>query len=294
MKNVFLTLVILGFFLFVFKSANSQEVVDSTKLYKVETADGNEYVGHIVFKNADFIRLKTATLGAITINQKDVSKLNVINKDRVSGGIVSYGDLHSSRYFTTSNGYGLKKGDGYYQNMWIFYNQFGYGFTDYFSVSAGIVPLFLFAGSSSPVWITPKVSIPIKKDKVNVGAGILVASVLGENNEAFGYGYGVITFGSAQKNLSIGLGYGYYGNSWSKRPTVSLCFKIPAGKRGYFMAENYFLSIDDDRLMLSLIGGRSLIRKVALDYGLVIPIVRGMEQFVAIPWLGVTIPFESN
>ncbi len=294
MKRTLQGLLLLGFFLSLFEVVYSQEVADSTKLYKVETADGNEYVGHIVFKNAAFIRLKTATLGEITINQKDVSKLNVISKDRVSGGIVSYGDLHSSRYFTTSNGYGLKKGNGYYQNMWIFYNQFGYGFTDYFSVSAGIVPLFLFAGSSSPVWITPKVSIPIKKDKVNVGAGMLVASVLGENNEAFGYGYGVITFGSAQKNLSIGLGYGYYGNSWSKRPTVSLCFKIPVGRKGYFMSENYFLPLDGERVMLSLIGGRSLIRKVALDYGLLIPTSSGMDNFIAIPWLGVTIPFESN
>ncbi|HCT29896.1 MAG TPA: hypothetical protein DIW31_04010 [Bacteroidales bacterium] len=282
------------FCLFSFKTACSQEVSDSSKFYKVETVDGNEYVGHIIIMNSDYIRLKTANLGEITINQKDVTKLSVISKERVSGGGVSYGELHSSRYFTTSNGYGLKKGSGYYQNMWIFYNQFGYGFTDNFSISAGVVPLFLFAGASSPVWITPKVSIPLKKDKVNLGAGILVASVLGEDNEAFGYGYGVITFGSGQKNLSIGLGYGYYGNSWSDRPTISLCFKIPAGKRGYVMAENYFLPIDDERVMLSLIGGRSLIRKVALDYGLVIPVVSGMEQFVAIPWLGVTIPLGED
>jgi len=294
MKKALKVLGIFVFCLFVFKYASSQEVTDSTKLYKVETVDGNEYVGYIISMNPEIIRLKTASLGEITINQKDVSKLSVISKDRVSGGVISYGDLHSSRYFTTSNGYGLKKGNGYYQNMWIFYNQFGYGFTDNFSLSAGIVPLFLFAGTSSPVWVTPKISIPIKKDMVNVGAGILVATVMGENTDAFGYGYGVITFGSKNKNISFGLSYGYAGSTWADKPVVSVCFKLPAGKKGYIMAENYFLPIENENVMVTLVGGRSLIRKVALDYGLVIPVISGMDNFFAIPWLGVTVPLGGN
>lgn len=294
MKKALQVMGVLVFCLFVFKNASSQGVVDTTKLYKVETIDGNEYVGHIIVMNSDVIRLKTATLGEITISQNDVSKMNVISKNRVAGGVVSYGDLHSSRYFTTSNGYGLKKGTGYYQNMWIFYNQFGYGFSDNFSVSAGIVPLFLFAGTSSPVWFTPKISIPIKKDMVNVGAGILVASVMGENSGAFGYGYGVITFGSGRKNISLGLSYGYAGNTWADKPVVSVCFKLPAGKKGYVMAENYFLPIEDENVMVTLVGGRSLIKKVALDYGLVIPVISGMKHFFAIPWLGITVPLGGD
>lgn len=294
MKKTLKVFGMIVFCLFILKNSNSQEVADSTKLYKVETVDGNEYVGHIIILNSDIIRLKTATLGEITLNRKDVSKFNVISKERLNDGVISYSDLHSSRYFTTSNGYGLKKGAGYYQNMWIFYNQFGYGFTDNFSISAGIVPLFLFAGSSSPVWITPKISIPLKKDKINFGAGLFVASVLGENTDAFGYGYGVITFGSGKKNISLGLSYGYAGSTWAKKPVVSLCFKLPVGKKGFIMAENYFLPVEDENVMVTLLGGRSLIRRVALDYGFVIPVISGMENFFAIPWLGITVPLGEN
>ncbi len=275
------------------KNVYSQLEQDSTILYKIETNDGNEFVGYILQRNSELIRLKTTNLGEINIFQKNIAKINVIEKDRIKEGVISYGDLHSSRYFCSSNGYGLKKGNAYYQNMWIFYNQFGYGFTNNFSVGAGIIPLFLFAGAPSPVWITPKLTIPIKKDKINLGVGILAATVLGENTKTFGFAYGVSTFGSGNNNISIGVGYGYYGDNWAENPVISFNGKLRVGKRGYIMTENYYIAVPDDHMVISLIGGRSLIRKVALDYGLFIPFYNNMEDVVAVPWLGVTIPINS-
>ncbi len=65
------------------------------------------------------------------------------------------------------------------------------GVTNYFSIGAGIVPVFLFGGGATPVWITPKFSIPVVKDKFNVGAGALVGTVLGASGTGFGLLYGL-------------------------------------------------------------------------------------------------------
>jgi hypothetical protein len=63
----------------------------------------------------------------------------------------------------------------------VLFNQGGYGVTNYFSIGAGILPVFLFGGGATPVWITPKFSIPVVIDKFNVGAGALAGTVLGES-----------------------------------------------------------------------------------------------------------------
>jgi len=58
---------------------------------------------------------------------------------------------------------GLHKGEGYYQNIWVFWNQASFGVTENFSLGFGIIPLFLFggeAGQYSPIWVVPKLSYP--------------------------------------------------------------------------------------------------------------------------------------
>jgi len=117
----------------------------------------------------------------MTIQWSEISSITDIEEDEISEkGVYSQHNLQSTRYFFGPNGHGLNKGEGYYQNVWIFFNQISYGVTDYFSISAGVVPAFLFAGSPTPVWVVPKFSVPIKKDVLSVGAGGLFGTILGD------------------------------------------------------------------------------------------------------------------
>jgi hypothetical protein len=200
----------------------------------------------------------------------------------------------STRYFFSPNAYGLKKGEGYYQNVWVLVNSFAVGVTDYFSIGGGMVPLFLFAGSPTPVWITPKFSIPVSKDKFNLGGGALLGTVLGEQETGFGILYGISTLGSKDKNVSLGLGYGYAGGSWAKAPMINLNTMIRFGPKGYFISENYFIQTEGTTALIFTLGGRHIIQNAGLDYGLVIPIISDMGSFIALPWLGITIPFGKS
>lgn len=268
---------------------------DSTILYTIETKDGNEYVGEILEQDSEKIVLKTNNLGTITILKENLVSMDIIDPDRMQEGVYWANHMQSTRYFWQPSGYGLKKGEGYYQNVWILFNQFSVGVSDNFLIGGGIIPLFLFAGTPTPVWVTPKFSIPIQKDRLNIGVGGLFATVLGESGLNFGIAYGTMTLGSKDHNASFGVGYGYAGNDWASTPTFSFSMLQRTGPKGYFLTENYLIGTDADFFILSMVGGRRIIgRHAGLDFGLVLPINTGLDEFIAIPWLGITLPFGNK
>jgi len=167
--------------------------------------------------------LKTENLGEITILRADIKTQINVDEEQIKDGILWFENPQATRYFWAPNAYGLKKGEGYYQNIYVFWNQVSYGITDYITIGGGIIPTFLF-GAATPVFLTPKVSIPVVKDKFNIGGGMLLGTVLGDVSDdiSFGIAYGLSTFGSRDSNISISLGYGYAGGDWANSPLTFL------------------------------------------------------------------------
>jgi len=273
--------------------SGAQNNQDSIK-YRIETVDGNEYIGRILERTADKIRIKTEKLGEISILNADVKKISEVSSAIKKNGTYWFDNPQATRYFWAPNGYNLKKGEGYYQNVWILFNQAIYGITDHFSMGVGTMPLFLFGGTPTPAWITLKYSVPVVKNKVNLGAGALMGTVIGGGSGVAGILYGISTFGSKDKNLNIGLGWGFADGRMARNPTVNISGMIRTGPKGYFLTENYFVGTPDNFVVLTSIGGRRIIKNVGLDYGFWIPLGADIGSFVAIPWLGLTIPFGTK
>lgn len=269
---------------------NAQTANDTT-LVKIETTDGNEFMGQVVNEDENKIVIKTEKLGDITIPKTDIKRREIVEVQKIKDGKYWFPNPQSTRYFWSPNGYGLKKGEGYYQNIWVLWNQFAYGVSDNFSVGAGVIPTFLF-GAPTPVFATAKFSIPVEKDKINIAAGAIVGTILGESETGVGILYGLTTFGSSDANVTFGLGYGFAAGEWAQAPMVNINGMFRVSSRGYFITENYLLSGGGETILLISLGGRSIIKKAALDYGLVFP-VGDIGQFIAIPWLGFTIPFGN-
>jgi hypothetical protein len=286
--------VILFFMLFLFSQASLAQIEEDTLRYRIETTDGNQYIGTILFQDQEITKFRTESIGEITILNKDIISRTLIDDRRVVGGRFWFDNPQATRYFYMPNGYGLKKGEGYYQNVWILFNQVAVGITDNISIGAGLVPLFLFAGTPTPFWLTPKFSVPVVKDKFNVGAGALLGTVFGEGRSGFGVLYGLSTLGTVDKNITLGLGWGFAGGEVADSPTISLSGMIRTGDRGYIISENYYINTGYENLALISFGGRRLIGKVGLDFGLIIPFIPDLESFIAIPWLGLTVPFGST
>ena len=271
----------------------AQTTPDSA-VYRIEMNDGNVFTGQLLEQDQEKVLLRTATIGEVTILRRDIKKMTAVQGGSLRGGKVWFENPQSTRYFWSPNGYGLRRGEAYYQNVWVLFNQSSVGITDNFSIGVGMVPLFLFAGAPTPVWITPKVSFPIVRDKINIGAGALVGTVLGEegDGESAGILYGLSTFGSRDKNLTVGLGYGFAGGEMASTPVVSLSGMLRTGTRGYLLTENYVIHTGGETYALIMVGGRRIIQKTGLDFGLVIPAGIGGD-IIALPWLGFTIPFGN-
>ena len=269
---------------------NNMEIDKDSLVYRIETTNGNEFIGKILSQDQEKLILKTEQLGELTIQKKDVRDIEAINVEQVKDGVLWFDNPQASRYFWAPNGYGIKKGEGYYQNVWILVNQWTFAPSNNFSLGIGTIPLFFFGGAPTPIWMTAKFSVPLKQDKINLGAGILSGTVLGEEETGFGIAYGILTFGSRDKNASLGLGYGYAGGEWAKKPMITFSSMIRSGPRSYFLTENYYIGTAEDQLILLSFGGRRIVKKVGIDFGLFIPFTTGQDFFIAIPWLGITAP----
>ncbi|MGE5357235.1 MAG: hypothetical protein ACM3PT_13465 [Deltaproteobacteria bacterium] len=289
-------IIFIFFVLLVFSAVKgfSQYEIDSTRLYHLETVDGNKFTGNVIRDDGQILEFNNGKFGIVKIPKSAIKKIARLDKQNIRSGKIWLENPQSTRHFWAPNGYGLKKGEGYYQNIWVLWNQASYGVTDYFSVGVGIIPLFLFGSDISPMFVLPKFSIPVVNNKFNIGAGVL-AGTAGFNNQAgFGLAYGVATMGSKNNNLSLGLGYGYADSNWASKPLINISGMARISSGTYFLTENYFLNIDGKWVGLVSLGARSLFNKVGLDYGLFFPVTREFDGFLAFPWLGLTIPFFSK
>jgi len=265
-----------------------------TTLVRIETNDGNEFLGQIIEEDSQQIILKTDNLGEITIQKDDIRSRILVEQKQIKKGQLWFANPQSTRYFWSPNAYGLKQGEGYYQNIYVLWNQFTYGVSNNFSIGAGVIPTFLFAGAPTPVFATLKVSLPVEKDKFNLAAGAIAGTVLGEEVGGFGILYGTSTFGTPDNNLSIGLGYGFAEGEWATSPLINVSGLFRASARWYVLTENYYINIDGEGGAIIGIGGRWLIKKASLDFILIVPIASDMDTFIAFPAIGFTIPFGKK
>ncbi len=269
----------------------AQTDIDST-LVQVETSDGNKFYGIITYEDDQLIRLETRQFGEITIQKSNIAQRLSINQGSARFHTERPDHLQSVKCFILGNAIGLKKGEAFYQNSWVLFNNFTYGFTDFFSLGVGIVPLFLFAGAPTPLAITPKLSVPLIRDRLTLAAGTTIGSVIGETAFA-GTGFGQITYGNRSNNLTFGLGYAFDDTGWYQQPFVNLSFMIRTGDRFYLISENYIFSDDIDNFTILSIGGRRVFNKISLDFGL-FTLASEVDIPFAIPWLSIILPIERR
>ena len=267
----------------------SSAYAQQSDLYRVETTDGNTFVGQLISETDEAITILTESAGEITISRKNIRKMTLLENDQMREDGYWHDNPQSTRYLFAPNAIGLRKGEGYYQNTWILFNNVNYGITNNFSLGAGTVPLFLFGSSSTPCWIMPKLSIPVASDLVHLSAGALIGGVIGEEDGSGGLLYGTGTVGDTNKNLTLGLGYAYGGGEISSTPVVNISGMYRTGQSIYFISENYFIP-DTDAGGLVSFGVRWAPENFAVDFALLRPL-EDFGGFVGLPWLGLTIPF---
>lgn len=289
MKTILINSAILFVILVSLLPLNSIAQDSEPVIVRVETRDGSTIQGELISETETELVIRTASSGDITVQKANIIRRQVLNSRQFKNGEYWHDNPQSTRYFFVPNALGLPKGQGYYQNIWILFNNVNYGITDNFSMGVGFVPMFLFGVSETPIWLLPKVSIPVMSDDFHIAAGAMIGGVVGE--ASFGVLYGMTTYGNRDNNISLGLGYGYAGEEVSKSPVVTVSAMYRFSKRWYFVTDNYFFPSATDNGLMN-IGMRWAPERVAVDFSLTRLISSDDDaDFIGIPLLGVSIPF---
>lgn len=182
---------------------------DSDQKVKIVTKDGTVLTGTILKSDTDKITLVTS-YGEIAVKRDDVVSLDYPDV-HIAGDEddLDYMDRYSgSHYLFGQSAHGLKQGQLYYENTYLFLNTVTYGVTDNFSIGGGFEAISILFESNFPfTYLTPKLSFPFKYGAFSVGTTILFSPY--DDFDAVGLLSGAVTLGGLRDNFTVGVGLGY-------------------------------------------------------------------------------------
>ncbi|MCB0531388.1 MAG: hypothetical protein KDD14_04255 [Saprospiraceae bacterium] len=278
----------------------AQEITqaDTAAWVIVYTSDGNEFTGQVISQDAKTVVLKTEHFGIITIQRDIITGIRPAKKTKVVNGRVWFENPYAPRYFVGSSAYGLRKGEGAYENSMLFLNQVSYGFSDQFSLGVGFAPFIIIDDELFPVWLMPKFSIPIEQDKFYIALGGMFGYEFNsyydeaDNTANFNAAYVQVTYGSRDNNFSAGVGVNFSHGSWSRSPVYSLAGTVRLAPRFGLLAESYFFKDYGDQVSIVALGTRFMGRRIAIDVGLALSVFE-FDGAYPIPYATLHVPFGS-
>ncbi|MFA6126262.1 MAG: hypothetical protein WC699_03060 [Bacteroidales bacterium] len=174
---------------------NAQDTI-SVK-HKIIKQNGVAFVGKIISQDAREVLIETEEMGLVYIPKHEIKEISMVN----AGQKGINGELFSTRYFLTTNGFPVKKGDNYIQ--WnLFGPDFQFGIADHFGV--GIMTSWV----GMPIIGTAKYSLELGKN-LHGGLGFLGGTgswAYPETGLLLPFGFFAI--GNRMNNINFSAGYG--------------------------------------------------------------------------------------
>jgi hypothetical protein len=172
------------------------------KKYIYEFRDGTTIIGTFVKDEAGNIYISELDGKETYIPRVMVAQIHELTDDNFKNGEYWFPNLHDSRYFFSPSAFGLAQGEGYYgHSYWVMW-QAQYGITDELSIGAGTTLLGI------PSSLNAKYSFNIKED-LNAALGWFWVGDLfyGSNESILNMPYAVVTKGSKENNITLGVAY---------------------------------------------------------------------------------------
>lgn len=275
---------------------------DNPQNVEVKMKDGSSIIGELIAETPEKIVIKNNTLGEVTILRSNIAEYRTLRSIITKDGVYWHENPNPTRNIYGPTGYGLRQGEGYYQNFMVFLNQVSYGFSDNFTIGVGVeIASILFglnegADSNFPGFtITPKFSFPIKEDQWNVGVGVLAVHIPStEKLFSLGIVYGVSTWGTRENNVTLGLGFGVAEGEFTGKPIVTLAGNYRTGRRFGLVTENWFIPFDGEYGSLISFGGRYIGERITWDFALFGVSADGGFFISPVPLIGLSFPFGTG
>lgn len=203
----------------------------------------------------------------------------------------------ASRYLIMPSAIGLKKGEGYYQNSYLTLNSAFIGVNDYITVGGGLELISTMLGSPI-VYGTVKASAPISKN-LHVGGGVLYMNIFSRevNFSGLGVGYGMVTVGNENHNLTVGTGWGFFDGEFSDKPMITISGMTRISKRFGLVTENWIVptpGAEQNYYPVFSYAGRIMTPKVVFDVGFVNTRDIASVLPVGVPYVDVVFKFGGK
>ena len=229
--------------------------------YRVELVSGRTFTGVLRAATPDELEFETTERSVVRAPRANFKPLQKLPPEPAPRG---HDDVGSGDHlFFAPTARNLRKGEGYVQDLELAVLSANYGIADHVSLGllASILPA---AGRYNFIGLTPKVSFRTS-ERVHVGAGALL---LVNREGAFGITYANATYGTADRNLTTGLGYAYTGGGgFARTPVLMLGGGARLGRRLALLSETYFVRNRDSNGTATGVFGIGGLRFVAPRFG---------------------------
>ncbi len=175
---------------------------DPPVIHIVIKNDGTQFVGKLISRDAREVLIDTRNLGEIVIPMHEIREIREAKATELSAtGEYIPAEVFSTRYFITTNGLSIEKGESYIQ--WNLYGpDFQFGVSD--NLGVGVMTTWF----GTPLIGTAKYSIDLPGN-ASAGVGLLAGTGSWAAPEfALLLPFGVFTLGDRVSNINFSFGYG--------------------------------------------------------------------------------------
>jgi len=267
-------------------------VADSTQTQVIRLRDGSSIVGRVIEVGPDTIRFAAAA-GTLTIARADIVELREVATSSMRRGEVWPANPNATRLLFAPTGRTLAKGEGYFNDTYLFLLSVHGGVTSRFTLGGGLSVLPLDDFTDNALFIMPKIGV-VATPKFNLAvgalAGVVGAAVDEGESGSFGVIYAVGTAGSPDASITFGTGLAYAGGDFADTPVAMLGAESRLSRRIAFVTENYVIPNDDVSSVISY-GLRFFGEKLSADLAFWLAPGEGDIRFPGIPYVAFSVKF---
>lgn len=222
---------------------------------RAELRSGATVEGELVARYRRQLELLTLDSGLVVVERADLVRIEPLPRPaHRSTTRFSVGNGH--RQFLVPTARNLRRGEGYLQQTVGIILGGSYGFANCFSLGVLFSVLPTLPARAQFLLVTPKLSAKLS-EKWHIGGGIMYTRIPKLDEEVgkvrAGIGYSLVTYGSADDNVSVGLGYALNKMGVNKTPVLHYGGQKRISRGWSLVAENFVL-IHDEPVLLGLFG----------------------------------------
>ncbi|MFQ5605704.1 MAG: hypothetical protein ACE5HS_20745 [bacterium] len=241
-------------------------IPDSNHVQVIKTTDGSSLLGRITEIRESEIQFE-GDFGSMTIAISKIKEIKEIPVTAIKKGGYWFPNPNVSRLFFAPTSRMLKQGEGYFADIYLFFPGFAYGVTDNITIGGGMSLIPGVDIEDQIFYFTPKIGVQSSKDVSFAVGALLIALPDIDNDSPFaGILYGGATFGTSDKSLSVGLGYGFVDDDFADKPMLLVGGEARVSRRVSLVSENWVLPGVEDAIISY--GVRFFGEKLSVDLAL--------------------------